>query len=111
MAEAKSIYRGARISPAKVRPLARLISAKKASDALNILQFSDQKASAFLHKLLLSAVASVENNLGQNADDFFVRRVLVNQGAKMKRIKMRARGRTDRITKRSSHITLVLRDS
>ena len=111
MAEAKSIYRGARISPSKVRPLARLISDKKASDALNVLQFSNQKASVFLHKVLLSAVANVENNLGENADDFFVRRVLVDEGAVLKRIKIRARGRADRIIKRSCHITLILRDS
>jgi len=111
MAETISIYRRARISPLKVRPLAKQIANERVSDALNILEFNNQKAAFPLRKALMSAVANVENNLGDNADNFFIHRVYVDQAPVMKRIKIRARGRADRVLKRSCHITLVLRDS
>lgn len=110
MAQARSIYRAARISPAKVRPLARLIRGKKAAAALNILLFNRTKAAVPLRKTLQSAVANVEHNLGENADDFFIRTVSVTDAPVFKRIKMRAKGRSDRILKRSCHIFMELHD-
>ena len=110
MAQTRSLCKRVRISPLKVRPLARLITGKKASDALNILQFSRIKAAGPLRKTLLSAVANIENNLGENADDFFVRKVSVMEAPVLKRIKIRARGRSDRIIKRSCHIFMELQD-
>ena len=110
MAQTKSIYKRSRISPTKVRPLARFITGRKASEALNILQFNRTKAAVPLRKTLLAAVANVEHNLGENADDFFVKNVSVTDAPVLKRIKIRARGRSDRITKRSCHIFMELHD-
>ena len=108
MASARAIYKRARISPRKVRPLGKLICGKKASDALNILTFHKSGAAAPLKKTLMSAIANVENNLGENADDFFLTKVTVDKAPVMKRIRFRARGRTNRIIKRSCHVSVEL---
>ena len=88
--------------------MADLIRGKKASDVLHILMFQRNKAAAHLNKTLKSALANVENNLGENPDDFVVSKISVDQATTMKRIKPRAKGRADRIAKRSCHITLEL---
>lgn len=108
MIQAKAIYKRARISPRKVRPLANLIRGKKASDALNMLIFNNSGAALPLRKTLSSALANVEHNLGENADDFSLTKVSINEARVMKRMRFRARGRTNRILKRSCHITIEL---
>ncbi len=108
MASTKAIYKRARISPTKVRPVANLIRGKKTSEAMNILTFHRSGAAAPLKKTLMSAVANVEHNLGENADDFSVSQVLIDVAPVMKRIRFRARGRTNRIIKRSCHISIEL---
>ncbi len=108
MAQVKSTFRKARISPRKVRPLANLIRGKKASDALNILMFNNSGAAVPLRKTLMSAVANVEHNLGENADDFSLTKVTVDAAPVMKRMRFRARGRANRIIKRSCHVSIEL---
>ncbi|MCH9666188.1 MAG: 50S ribosomal protein L22 [Gammaproteobacteria bacterium] len=108
MATAKAIYKKVRISPTKVRPLANLIRGRKTSEALNILTFHRSGAAAPLKKTLLSAVANVEHNLGENADDFSVSKIMVDAAPVMKRMRFRARGRANRIIKRSCHVSIEL---
>ncbi len=108
MASIRSVYKSARISPAKVRPLAKLIRGKKVSQALNILMFNNSKAATYLDKTLKSALANLENNLGENPENFVLSKISVDKAGVLKRMKPRARGRADRIIKRSSHITIEL---
>ena len=74
--------------------------------ALDILQFSEKKGAAILKKVLESAIANAEHNEGADVDELVISRIFVDEGATMKRIKPRAKGRADRILKRSCHITV-----
>jgi large subunit ribosomal protein L22 len=76
--------------------------------AINLLTFSRQKSAGILKKLLLSAVANAENNQGADIDDLVVSEIYVDQAPVLKRTMPRAKGRADRIIKRSSHITIKL---
>lgn len=108
MTTTRSIYKRARISPRKVRLLADLIRGQKVSDVLHILMFQQSRAATHLTKTLKSALANVENNLGENPDDFIVKAISVDTAPTLKRIKPRAKGRADHIAKRSCHITMEL---
>ena len=74
--------------------------------ALNILGFSNKKAATLVRKVLESAVANAEHNDGADIDELRVVEVYVNEGPTMKRMRPRARGRADRISKRTSHVTV-----
>jgi large subunit ribosomal protein L22 len=76
--------------------------------ATNLLQFSDKKAAHLIRKVLLSAVANAENNLGADVDELKVAKIFVDEGAILKRMHARAKGRGSRISKRTSHITVVV---
>ncbi len=97
---------GARISAQKARLVADQIRGKKVDEALNLLAFSSKKAAALIKKVLESAVANAEHNEGADVDDLKVSIVFVNEGRSLKRIMPRAKGRADRIVKRSCHITV-----
>ena len=99
-----------RISPQKARLLVDQVRGKPASDALDILTFSPQKAAGLVHKVVESAIANAENNEGADIDELKICEIYVNEGLTMKRIKPRAKGRADRIFKRSSHITVTVTD-
>ena len=101
---------GARISAQKTRLVADQIRGQKVSEALNLLTFSGKKASVVIKKLLESAIANAEHNEGADVDDLFVSTVFVNEGRSLKRIMPRAKGRADRIIKRSCHITVKVAD-
>ncbi len=101
---------GARISAQKARLVADQIRGKKAGDALNLLAFSSKKAAEIMKKVLESAVANAEHNEGADVDDLKVSTVFVNEGRSLKRIMPRAKGRADRIVKRSCHITVKVAD-
>ena len=75
---------------------------------MDLLQFSPRKAAALIRKVVLSAVANAEHNLSLDIDDLFVSKILVDEGPSLKRIMPRAKGRADRIVKRTSHITVVV---
>ncbi|TCO42000.1 large subunit ribosomal protein L22 [Dokdonella fugitiva] len=106
--EAKAILRSARISPQKARLVADQVRGMPVGRATNLLQFSDKKAAHLIKKVLLSAVANAENNLGADVDELKVAKIFVDEGAILKRMHARAKGRGSRISKRTSHITVVV---
>ena len=101
---------GARISAQNARLVADQIRGKKVGEALNLLAFSSKKAAEIMKKVLESAVANAEHNEGADVDDLKVATVFVNEGRSLKRIMPRAKGRADRIVKRSCHITVKVAD-
>ncbi|MBA5762704.1 50S ribosomal protein L22 [Vibrio sp. 404] len=108
--EALAKHNFARISPQKARLVADQIRGKSVDQALEILTFSNKKAAELIKKVLESAIANAEHNEGADIDDLNVAKIFVDEGPTMKRIMPRAKGRADRILKRSSHITVVVAD-
>ena len=108
--EAKAIAKRVRISSQKVRRIADLVRGKPVADALDMLSFEPQQPAAVVKKVLESAIANAENNEGADVDDLKVAEIFVNEGMTMKRIKPRAKGRADRILKRSCHISVTVTD-
>ena len=108
--EVAATLTGAQISPQKVRLVADQIRGKSAEDALDILNFSKKKAAAIVLKVLNSAIANAEHNEGADVDELKVSTVFVNEGRTLKRLRPRAKGRADRILKRSCHITVKVAD-
>lgn len=102
--------RFARISPQKARLVADEVRGMPVERALEILQFSTKKASHIVRKLLESAVANAEHNEGADIDELKVSVIMIDEGPTMKRMKPRARGRADRIFKRTSHLTIRVAD-
>ena len=99
-----------RISAQKARLVVDQVRGKQVADALDILNFSTKKGALLVRKVLESAIANAENNEGADIDELKVAEIFVNEGMTMKRIKPRAKGRADRIFKRSSHITVTVTD-
>ena len=108
--EARAISRYVRISPRKVKIVVDLIRNKPVGVAMGILNNTPKAASEVLIKLLKSAIANAENNHNMNVDKLYVAEVYANPGPILKRIMPRAQGRAFRINKRTSHITLVLKE-
>jgi large subunit ribosomal protein L22 len=106
--EAKAVLRGARISAQKVRLVADQVRGMPVGNATNLLAYSPKKAAHLVKKLLLSAIANAENNLGADVDELTVSKIFVDEGPSLKRMHARAKGRGNRITKRTSHITVVV---
>jgi len=98
------------ISPQKARLGVDMVRGKSGSDALDILNFSTQKGAVLVRKVVESAIANAENNEGADIDELKISEIFVNEGLTMKRIRPRAKGRADRILKRSSHITVTVTD-
>lgn len=108
--EVRAISKNVRLSPQKARPIADEIRGRSVEQALEILQFSVNKGSKLLLKTLDSAVANAEQNENADVDELKVHQVWVNEGPTIKRIRARSRGRVDRISKRTCHITVVVAD-
>ena len=108
--EATAIGKRIRVSAQKVRRVADLVRGKPVADALDLLSFEAQQPAALVKKVLESAIANAENNEGADVDDLKVTEIFVNEGMTMKRIKPRAKGRADRILKRSCHILVTVAD-
>ena len=108
MEEAIAKYRSARISPQKVRLVADQVRGLSVEKALEILTFSNKKAAGLVKKVLESAIANADNNHGADIDNLSLTKIYVDEGPVMKRMMPRAKGRADRILKRSSHITVVV---
>lgn len=108
--EVSARLKGARVSAQKARLVADQIRGRQVGDALNILNFSTKKSAHLVRKLLESAIANAEHNEGADVDELSVSRIFVDGGMTMKRIRPRAKGRADRILKRSCHITLAVAD-
>lgn len=97
-----------RMSPSRVRIVLDQIRGQKAEVAVAILENLPQDAAAASLKVLNSAIANAENNKGLNKSDLFVAEAYACPGPTFKRLLIRARGRADRMLKRTSHITIVL---
>ena len=108
--EAKAHLKYARISPRKVKIVLDLIRGKDVGVAMAILQNTPKSASEYLIKLLGSAVANAENNFGMDASNLYVSECFVCPGPTLKRIMARAKGSADRILKRTSHVTIVVKE-
>lgn len=108
--EAKACLRYARISPRKVQIVLDLIRNKPANVAMAILKNTPKAACEPLVKLLKSAVANAENNNSMDVSKLYVAQCYVSPGPILKRIRPRAQGRAFRILKRTSHVTLVLKE-
>ena len=109
--EALAKHRFARTSPQKARLVADQIRGLHVEKALEVLSYSTKKAADLMKKVLESAIANAEHNEGADIDELRVAKVFVDEGPTMKRIKPRAKGRADRVLKRSSHITVVVADN
>lgn len=109
--ETKAILRHARIAAEKARLVADQVRGKKVDSALELLKFSNKKAAALIKKVLESAIANAENNDGADIDELRISSICVDGGPMFKRVRPRARGRADRILKRTSHITIKVADS
>ena len=108
--EARATHRYARISPRKVNIVNDLIRNKPVGVALGILKNTPKAASELLYKVLKSAIANEENNFNLDVDKLYVSEAYANPGPILKRIMPRAQGRAFRINKRTSHITLVVKE-
>ena len=108
--EVQSLTRYARMSPKKVREVARTIQGRKVPDALNLLGVITRKSSRLITKTLKSAVANAENNNNLSADSLTVKFALVENGPVLKRHKAGARGSPKPRRKKMSHIRIVLTD-
>ena len=108
--EAKAILKTARIAPRKVQIVLDLIRGKDLNVATAIVRHTPKAASEYLEKLLKSAAAHAENNHNMDKNNLDVAECYVCPGPIMKRIMPRAQGRAFRILKRTSHITVVLKE-
>ena len=104
--EVAAKLKGARMSAQKARLVADQVRGKSVEAALEILQFSTKKGADIIKKVRESAIANAEHNDGADVDELKVSTIFVDEGMTMKRIKPRAKGRADRILKRSCHITV-----
>lgn len=95
-----------RISAQKCRLVADQIRGLKVESAINLLTFSPKKSAKVLRKVLESAIANAEHNDGADVDELRVSMIQVNEGISLKRMAPRAKGRANRITKRTCHITI-----
>ncbi|HIT58212.1 MAG TPA: 50S ribosomal protein L22 [Candidatus Faeciplasma pullistercoris] len=108
--EARAVLRTARIAPRKVEIVLNLIRGKDLEMALAIVKHTPKAACEYLEKLLASAAANAENNFNMDKKNLYVAECFVCPGPVMKRIMPRAKGRAYRILKRTSHITVVLKE-
>ena len=109
--EVAARLKGARISAQKARLVADQIRGLEVERALEVLSFSPKKGAAIIKKVLESAIANAENNEGADVDELKISSIFVDEGMTMKRIRPRAKGRADRILKRSCHVTIKVSDS
>ena len=101
---------GVRVSPRKARLVVNLIRGKKVSVALDILRLQVKKTSPLVYKLVQSAIANAKSNATIDVDRLYVSEVFVDGGPMLKRFMPRAQGRAFSIRKRTSHITIKLKE-
>ncbi len=108
--EARAVARYVRISPTKARVVVRPVSGKKVNEALNILKVVPRKAARLVGKVIYSALSNASQNPKIDVDTLYIKRIYVDDGPRLKRMRARAMGRANRIIKRTSHITVVLEE-
>lgn len=111
MMEVSAKLRSAKLSAQKARLVADQVRGKGVEEALELLAYSPKKGAAIIRKVLNSAIANAEHNEGVDIDELKVSSIFVDEAMTMKRIRPRAKGRADRILKRSCHITLKVADN
>lgn len=107
--EARAIARYVRVSPRKARLVVDLIRGKSVEEAAAILKFTPRAAAEIVEKVLMSATANAEKNLKIKRDDLYIASAFVDEGPTLKRVRPRAQGRAFRINKRTSHVTVVVK--
>jgi large subunit ribosomal protein L22 len=108
--EAKAVHRTIRVSPQKLNLVAQLIRGKKVNTALADLTFSSKRIAATVKKCLQSAIANAENNHDLDVDNLIVAEAHVGKALVMKRFMARGRGKSSRILKPFSHLTIIVRE-
>ena len=108
--EAKAIAKYVRMSPTKVGVVLDLIRGKNVREASAILEYTPREAAVAIKKVLHSAVANAENNHGLDADRLYVSDAYVGHGPTLKRFRPMDHGKAFRINKRTSHITVVVKE-
>ena len=109
--EAKAVHRMIRVSPQKLNLVAQLIRGKPAARALNDLEFSNKRIAETVRKCLQSAIANAENNHDLDVDSLVVAEAHVGKSIVMKRFMARGRGKSSRIEKPFSHLTIIVREA
>ena len=109
--QAEATLKYARVSAQKARLVADQIRGLHVGKALNLLAFSTKNGARIIKKVLESAIANAEHNEGADIDELKVSAVQVNEGPTMKRIRPRAKGRANRIFKRTSHISVTVAEA
>ena len=109
--ESEATLRYARISPQKARLVADQIRGLPVDRALEVLRFSNKKAADLVRGVLESAIANAEHNEGADIDELTVSAVFVNEGPTLKRMRARAKGRGNRVLKRTSHISVAVAEN
>ena len=105
-----AVAKFARVSTRRAREVAALVRGKQVEEAMAILKFTPRKAAAVIAKVIKSAMANAENNHDMKHENLYVAEIYANQGPTLKRIRPAAKGSAVRIRKRTSHITIVLRE-
>ena len=108
MMEVRAELRHLRMGPRKVRLVADVVRGQPVQVAIDQLRFMQRSAAQPLSKLIRSAVSNADQKEGIDIDTLYVKTILVDQGPTLKRWRPRARGRADRLLKRTSHVTVVL---
>ena len=109
--EARAIAKNVKIAPRKARLVIDLVRGKSVIEADIILSNLNKEAARLIRKVLTSATANAENNLGLKKEDLKVSQAFIDEGLVMKRMKFGSRGHVDPIKKRTSHITIVVSDN
>lgn len=108
--EAKASLKYIRMSPRKMKVVLDLVRGKNTIEANAILRHTPRMATEPIMKLLNSATANAENNFGMDPSNLYISECFASEGPTLKRIRPRAKGRAVRINKRTSHVTMVLRE-
>lgn len=106
--EVKAVARFIRISPQKARLVADVVRGLEVDKAINTLRFMPQKGALLIRKVVESAVANASQSQAIDVDTLYIKKIYIDGGPMLKRIRPRAMGRANRILKRTSHITVVL---
>ncbi len=109
--EAKAVINRLRTSPRKLNLVAQMIRGMNVAEALTQLNFSSKRIAVDVRKALQSAVANAENNHNLNVDDLIVKEAYVGKNIIMKRMHTRGRGKSARIEKPFSNLTLIVREA
>ena len=106
--EARAIAKNVKVAPRKARLVIDLVRGKSVTEADKILANLNKESARLIRKVLVSATANAENNLGLKKENLFVKEAYIDEGMVLKRMKFGSRGHVDPIKKRSSHITIVV---